>query len=176
MTDVKTIELKVERLTVKTIAPYGEIIGQIGAKKAIDNEDMSFAPGLSNLELANKGGMFSFLDIKRPRPFICENLERHLNCTEALIPLGGQSICVLALSKDMKDPKSPVDFNSVKAVIMDGSLAVNLKIGAWHWIPYPLSERASFVVVFEKDTHTEDLEIVDLKKDYNVSLKFILEK
>ncbi|MHB1375853.1 MAG: ureidoglycolate lyase [Candidatus Humimicrobiaceae bacterium] len=176
MTGVKFIELKVERLTKEVIAPYGEIIGQTGTKPAIDNEDMSFTPGLSYLELANKGGMFSFLDIKRPRPFICENLERHINCTEALMPLGGQSICVVALSKDMKDPKSAVDINSAKAIIMDGSLAVNLKIGPWHWIPYPISQRASFVVVFEKDTHIEDLEIIDLKKDYNVSLKFILEK
>ncbi|MHB8277965.1 MAG: ureidoglycolate lyase [Candidatus Humimicrobiaceae bacterium] len=176
MADVKVIELKVERLTREVIAPYGEIIGQIGAKPDIDNEDMSFFPGLSNLELTHNGGMFSFLDIKRPRPFICENFERHVNCTEALIPLGGQSICVFALSKDMKDPKSPVDFNSAKAFFMDGSLAVNLKIGAWHWIPYPISEKASFVVVFEKDTHKKDLEIIDLKKDYKVSLKLILEK
>jgi ureidoglycolate hydrolase len=176
MADVKVIELKVERLTSKAVAPYGEIIGQIGAKPAIDNEDMSFYPGLSNLGLTRKGGMFSFLDIKRPRPFICENFERHINCTEALMPLGGQSICVFALSKDMKDPKSPVDINSAKAFIMDGTLAVNLKIGAWHWIPYPISESASFVVVFEKDTHLEDLEIIDLKKDFNVSYKLILEK
>ena len=59
MADVKVIELKVERLTVKAIAPYGEIIGQTGSKKAIDNEDMSFSPGLSYLELAHKDGMFS---------------------------------------------------------------------------------------------------------------------
>jgi ureidoglycolate hydrolase len=176
MNNVKVIELKVERLTGKAIAPYGEIIGKPAAKPAIDNDDMSFSPGESKLELAHKGGMFSLLQIKRPRPFICENLERHLNCTEALIPLCGQTICVVALSKDMKDPKSPIDINSAKAFIMDGTLAVNLKVGAWHWIPYPISESASFVVVFEKDTHVEDLEIVDLKKDYNVSLQFILEQ
>jgi ureidoglycolate lyase len=176
MADIKVIELKVERLSKKVFAPYGEIIGLIGAKPDIDNDDMSFSPGLSYLELAHAGGMFSFLHMKKPRPFICENLERHLNCTEALIPLGGQTIGVFALSKDMKDPKSPVDFNGAKAFIMDGSLAVNLKVGAWHWLPYPISETASFVVVFEKDTHKKDLEIIDLKKDYNVSLKLTLEK
>jgi ureidoglycolate hydrolase len=176
MSNVKVIELKVERLTNKAIAPYGEIIGKPAAKPAIDNDDMSFSPGISYLELAHKDGIFSLLYVKRPRPFICENLERHLNCTEALIPLGGQSICIVALSKDMKDPKSPVDINSAKAFIMDGTLAANLKVGVWHWVPYPISESANFVVVFEKDTHLEDLEIIDLKKDYNVSLKFILEK
>jgi ureidoglycolate lyase len=176
MADTKVIELKVERLTAEAFASYGEIIGRTGARPAIDNEDMSFSPGLSNLELSHKGGMFSFLDIKKPRPFICENLERHINCTEALIPLCGQSICVVALSKDMKDPKSVVDLNSTKAFFMDGSLAVNLKIGTWHWLPYPISSKAGFVVVFEKDTHMEDLEIIDLKKDYHVSLKLVLEK
>jgi len=176
MADTKVIELKVERLTVKAFASYGEIIGRTDSKPAVDNDDMSFSPGISNLELAHKGGMFSLLDIKRPRPFICENLERHINCTEALIPLEGQSICVVALSKDMKDPKSVVDLNSAKAFFMDGTLAVNLKIGAWHWLPYPISQKASFVVVFEKDTHKEDIEIIDLKKDHGISLKLVLEK
>ncbi|MEI7616178.1 MAG: ureidoglycolate lyase [Actinomycetota bacterium] len=176
MSDIKVVEIKVERLTAEFIAPYGEIMGHIGVKPAIDNEDMSFTPGLSYTGLTKKDGMFSLLHIKRPRPFICENLERHLNCTEALVPIGGQSINVVALSKDMNDPKSPIDIDSARAFIMDGTLAVNFKAGAWHWIPYAFSDSASFVVVFERDTHVEDLEIVDLKKDYNVSLKFILEK
>ena len=176
MSDVKVIEIKVEKLTAQAISPYGEIIGRTDSKPAIDNEDMSFAPGLSNLELSHKGGMFSFLDIKKQRPFICENLERHINCSEALIPLDGQSICVLALSKDMTDPKSLVEISSAKAFFMDGTLAVNLKKGAWHWLPYPVSQTAGFVIVFEKETHMEDLEIIDLKKDYDISLKLVLEK
>lgn len=176
MEKLKVMELKVSRLDKKTFAPYGEIIGPQKVKADLENDDIGFYPGISYIELTKQGGMFSWLEVKKPREFICENLERHLNCSESMIPFGGCSICVVALSEDMKDPKSSVDVDSIKAFFMDGSLAVNLKKGAWHWIPYPISEKASFIVVFEKETHKKDLEIIDLKKDYNVSVKLILEK
>jgi ureidoglycolate hydrolase len=176
MENLKVIELKVERLDKKNFAPYGEIIGPQKAKADLENDDIAFYPGISHIELTKQGGMFSWLEVKKPRKFICENLERHINCTESMIPFGGSSICVVALSKNMNDTNSPVDAGSIRAFFMDGSLAVNLKKGAWHWIPFPISEKASFIVVFEKETHKKDLEIIDLKKDYNLSVKLIFEK
>jgi ureidoglycolate hydrolase len=120
--------------------------------------------------------MFSWMDVRRQRKFICENLERHINCTECIIPIDGSSICVVTLSENMEDPKSPVSLESMKAFFMDGSLAINLKKAVWHWIPYPISEKASFILVFGEETSKKDLEIIDLKKDYNLSVKLILEK
>jgi len=176
MEKLKVIELKVNQLDKKTFTPYGEILGPQKVKPYLENDDIDFYPGISNIELTKQNGTFFWLDVKRSRQFICENLERHLNCSEAFIPFSGSSIFVVALSENMKDPKSPVDFNSLKAFFLDGSRAVNLKIGTWHWIPFPTSEKASFIGIFENDTHKTNLEIIDLKKNYNVSVKLILEK
>lgn len=176
MEKLKVMELKVNQLDKKAFAPYGEIVGPQKVKPCLENDDFAFYPEISDIELTKHGGMFSWLDLKRSRQFICENFERHLNCSEALIPFAGSSICVVALSENMEDPKSPVALDSIKAFFMDGSLAVNFKKGTWHWLPFPISEKASFIVVFEKETHNKDLEIIDLKKNYNLSVKFILEK
>jgi len=176
MEKLKVIELKVSRLDKKAFEPYGEIVGPQKGKPDLENDDIDFYPQISNMELSKPFGGVCWLDVKRSRQFICENLERHLKCTEAFIPFGGSSIFVVALSENMKDPKSPVAIDSIKAFFMDGSLAVNLKKGAWHWIPFPISEKASFIIVFEKETHKNDLEIIDLKKNYNLSVKLILEK
>lgn len=176
MKNLNLIELKVERLDKNNFAPYGEIIGSQKVKADLENEDIAFYPGVSNIELTKNGGMLSWLEIKKPREFICENLERHLNCTECLIPFGGSSIIVTALSKNINDPKSPFDIESSKAFFIDGSTAINFKKGVWHWAPFPISLKAFFIVVFEKETHINDLEIIDLKKDYSTTIKLMLEK
>ncbi len=172
----KVIELKVNRLDKKAFEPYGEIIGPQKGKPELETDDIDFYPQIGNMELSKPFGGFCWLEVKRPRQFICENLERHLKCTEAFIPFSGSTIFVIALSENMKDPKSPIAIDSIKAFFMDGSLAVNLKKGVWHWIPFPISDKASFIIVFEKETHKEDCEIVDLKEKYNLSVKLILEK
>lgn len=176
MEEIKVMEIKINRLNKKAFAPYGEIIGPQKVKPDVENDDLVFYAGLSDIELTKQGGIFCWLDIKRSRQFICENLERHLKCSETFIPFVGSSIFVVGLSENIKDIRSPIDVESIKAFFIDGSLAVNVKKGVWHWLPFPITEKASFILVIEKETHIKDLEIIDLKKNYNLSVKPILEK
>ncbi len=111
-----------------------------------------------------------WLEIKQPRPFVSEAFERHTTTTEALIPLTGQSIVVFGLSENMGDTSSPIDYSSIKAFIIDGTKAVNIKKGVWHDLPFLLSEKADFIVIFEKETHVKDLEVVKLKENIELIL------
>jgi ureidoglycolate hydrolase len=70
----------------------------------------------------------------------------------------------------MDDIKSPVDYSTIKAFILDGTRAINLKKGVWHDLPFLLTEKAEFIVLFEKETHEKDLEVVELKEKVELIL------
>jgi len=44
----------------------------------------------------------------------------------------------------------------------------------WHWLPYPLSTKASFILLFKKGTPEEDLQVVNLNEEFGLSIKIIL--
>jgi ureidoglycolate lyase len=44
----------------------------------------------------------------------------------------------------------------------------------WHWLPYPLSTKASFILLFKKGTPEEDLQIVNLNEGFGLSIKIVL--
>ena len=97
-----------------------------------------------------------------------------MSSVEVLIPVGGQSIALFALSKDDAASSAGIDLDSIKAFILDGTVGMNIKEKVWHWLPYSLSEKAYFAVVLRNKTHKEDLEIVDLKKTLDLSISLAL--
>lgn len=171
---MEIMEIKVQTLNKKAFEPFGDIIGKQDDKPTLSDDDFAYWPGLSDIQLTNNIGQLSVLELKRPRPFVCEKLECHLYCSEAIIPLEGQSIGIFGLSKNSNEDDFQIDLNSIKAFIFDGTKGVNIKKGVWHWLPYPLSEKVYLVVILAKETHNNDLQIVDLREKYNLSIKLNL--
>ncbi len=157
------MKVKVQMLDSRSFAPYGDVIGPQDSKPAISEPVIKFWPGVSDIELTSNIAQLHWLEIK-PRPFKSESFERHIKTSEGLFPMTGQSIVVFALSEDMDDVNSPIDYSTIKAFILVGTKAVNLKKGVWHDLPFLLTEKADFIVLFEKETHEKDLEIVKLKE------------
>lgn len=168
------MEVKVQPLTRVAFKPFGEIIGKQDDKPPISEADFGYWPGISTIQLSNNVAQLSLLEVVRPRPFICEKLECHLYCSEGIIPLEGQSIIVFGLSKNGGGNSSQVDLETISAFIFDGTRAVNIKKGVWHWLPYPLSEKASFVIILARETHINDMKVVDLKKEYGLEIRLCL--
>jgi ureidoglycolate hydrolase len=163
------MKVKVQMLDSKSFSPYGDVIGSQDSKPAIAEPMIKFWPGVSDIKLTSDIAQLHWLEI-RPRPFMSESFERHTNTTEGLFPMAGQSIVVFALSTDMDDLNSPVDYSTIKAFILDGTKAINLKKGVWHDIPFLLTDKADFVVLFEKETHEKDLEVIKLKEKIELIL------
>jgi ureidoglycolate hydrolase len=164
------IEIKVNMLEEKTFGPYGDILGPQTGKPDIAEDIIDFWPGVSDTDTSGNNFQFHWLEIKTVREFKCEEVERHTLTTEALIPIVGQSIVIVALSEDMDDESSPVDPSTAKAFYFDGTKAVNLKKGVWHGLPFPLTDKACYVVGFGEDTHKDNLEIVQLPEPIKVNL------
>ncbi len=164
------MKVKIEMLESKSFEPYGDVIGPQKSKPAIAADIIDFWPGISDIKPSADVIQMNWLELKKPRPFICESMERHILTTEAIIPVSGQSIILFGLSEDMSDINSPIDYKSLKAFIIDGTKAFNIKKGVWHDLPFLLTEKAECIVIFEKQTHEKDLETVQLKEKIELAL------
>jgi ureidoglycolate lyase len=168
---MKTVVIKVEELSNESFKPYGDIIDRPNTSPDCCNEELALWCGISAVEIDHGIGQFCWLDVKSKRPFICNNFECHKNTSEAMIPISGQSIVLVAANNPAANLP---DRDTIKAFFVDGTKGFNFKPGVWHWLPYPLSNQASFILVFKKDTPDEDLYIVDLNEKLDLSIKINL--
>jgi ureidoglycolate lyase len=168
---LKTVEIKIQFLNKEGFSIFGDVIGLRDNKPDLENTDLAYWSNVSDIIVTNDLARISLLDIKTVRPFICSSLERHINCSETLIPLEGQAIEVFGLPEKSSGNDYKVEINSIKAFILDGTKGINIKKGVWHWLPFPISQRALFAVIFEKNTHINDIQVLDLIEKYDVELK-----
>ena len=94
-----------------------------------------------------------------PRPMILTRMERHLRTREALVALEGDAVvCVAPPQESMNS-----GLTGITAVRIHAGQALILETGAWHWIPFPVSDRtARFLVIFHSGTGRDDLYYQDL--------------
>jgi len=168
---MKLIEVKAEILNQEAFPAFGEVIDKEKISPEISNDVCSYTPGVSDIQLTNDIAQISLLELKKPRPFICESFERHMNCSEATMPLGGQSIAIFGLPDKIDDIDSGIDLNSIRAFILDGTKAINVRKRIWHCLPFPVSENALYAIIFEKNTHVNDIGMLDLEKRYDLKIK-----
>lgn len=170
------IEIKVESLNHKSFGPYGKILGPSENKPTFSGDEFDLWFGIDNVESDKDIAQLCWFEVKKKRPFICDKVERHLKCSETIIPMSGQSIIIVGLSKNDADDTDSLDLKTIKAFYLGGSRGINLKLGVWHWIPYPVSDEAHFVLILREGTDKDDLEIMDLNEEFDLSIKFVLEK
>lgn len=146
---------------------YGLILGKPEKEPTVELEILRYWDSIGVLEGLRGDYSIGFLEVYR-RPMIVDVLERHVKTWEALIPLEGVSIIPLAPpSKDGPDP------DKVKAFILDGTAGILMYEGTWHYAPYPISPKATFLVLFRRNTPKEDLELKELR-GYNLKFKITL--
>lgn len=170
------IEVKVtaKELTIRLFAPFGRIMpmrdlrlpaslplrdileGKVPiGKPTAETDALTFWSDLAEVEV---GGAISLgvLTVKQ-RPLVCDMLERHIAGPEVLIPLDTCGmVMLLAPASDASDPKAGPVVDEVKAFLLDGSKALILNPGIWHWVPYPMVATSTFAVVQVKGTYRED--------------------
>lgn len=167
---METVEIKIEELNRESFEPYGDIIDLPDINPDCSNDELDLWCGISEVKIDQGVSQFCWLNVKSKRPFICNNFERHENTSEAMIPVSGQSIVVVAENSDSGLPAR----DTIKAFFINGTKGFNFKPDVWHWLPYPLSKQASFILVFKKDTPDKDLHVIDLNEKLNLSVKIIL--
>jgi len=167
------ITVKVKNLNQKYFSQYGKVLGPQDGVPSSSNE--LFDIWVRFDEIISRVGVskLSWFNVKPKRDFIRNKIERHLESSETIIPMHGQSIMIVGLSKN-SNPEEQLDLGTINAFYLDGTRGINLKPGVWHWIPDPLSDEANFILVSGDEINKKDCEITDLKEKMNLELNIVL--
>ncbi len=155
--------LKIESLTPDTFVPYGRVLAQpTTPTEAPGRHDLDVWFHISDLMgLETQEPAFTFLTVKRHDAPL-NQLERHRRTAEFFIPLQGESVIMVAPVSDPDDPDARPDETRVRAFHLDGSAAIALPRGGWHWAPVPLGEQATFLLLFDRDI-LNDIQICQIE-------------
>jgi len=162
------MKIKVERLTEKNFAEFGNVLGASEAKKPnIQDEISNVWLGLSDLMGigSTKANHITFLQI-HSKPAKNNKIEKHQTSAEAFIPMQGTSI-LMVVPAEAANSKGLPDMTRCRAFLMDGSKGVIMKPGTWHTVPYPLTDEATYIVLVDdaiipkNDIHITQIEEVE---------------
>jgi ureidoglycolate hydrolase len=107
------------------------------------------------------------------RPLVCDHLNAHHKATQMLVPLNKQPalVVVAPASTEFAGPDTLVDdLATVRAFVLDGSAAVNLAHGTWHWGPYPTGEHVDLLNLQGRG-FASDNAVAHLERDLGVVVR-----
>ena len=152
-------ELEVNSLTNISFTDYGYLIGNKNIEPKIKENTFTFWDNLAEMNIEGKTG-FGILEVnKRSKNFT--NLERHVKTEEVFFAINRD--VVVLVGKASPNQEVP-EIETVKSFKLEKGKGVLLYKGTWHWLPYPLAEKARLLVIFQQGTVDYDLEIKDLRK------------
>ena len=93
-------------------------------------------------------------------PLVCDHLNAHHKATQTLVPLSSAPALLIVAPAGVTF-SSPSDLESIRAFVMDGSCAINLALGTWHWGPYPIGDHVELLNLQGRG-FADDNEIADL--------------
>jgi ureidoglycolate hydrolase len=155
--------VKVEYLSPSV---FGSSLGQIihtpkeGEREpTLQSESFKFYGGIAlmNINEVFELGICTF----NQRNLETAQLEQHALTQELLFAIDGDFIMPVAPIIQKKGDSWP-DLDKLVAIRVRMGEGVVFNDGIWHWAPFPLKERSSVIVGFEKDTANKDLVIRDL--------------
>ncbi len=73
-------------------------------------------------------------------------LERHMQLSQAFIPLGGNGFYTIVAQADAKDDNGFISLEEIKAFHVPGDMAIQLHRGTWHENPMPSGNEMTLLV------------------------------
>ncbi|PTQ73322.1 ureidoglycolate lyase [Celeribacter persicus] len=135
--------LTTEPLTPEAFAPYGDVLDAVGTPDKIINQGkcgryhdrarIDVAP-----ETGGRVGISIFHAELRDFPYTLDLIERHLEGSQAFVPMSADPFLVIVSDSPEATPR---------AFITDGAQAINFHRGTWHGVLTPLSGNGLFAVV-----------------------------
>ena len=135
--------MKIEKLTLESFAPFGEVIEMSGAPLSINQGFADRFDDLCNVELGEGAVKVSLFEARpRASPINIDLMERHPLGSQAFYPLQNEEWLVLVCA----DPKDETSFRCFRAT---GKQGVNYARNVWHF-PLLVFAASKFIVVDRK--------------------------
>jgi ureidoglycolate hydrolase len=181
--EIQRKQLPVRLLTEEGFNPYGRVISlpeqEVGKTRAEMSPSRGRTPHsdswiLSSLDFDGRQGYMAWVRYFR-RKLEFHTLERHVQETEVLIPMGG-SPCIVAASARTEPLDSDVgpDPESVEAFFLDGSKGIAFDRGVWHRHVYPLGDYTDLAVVLAHHKDAPDSMKVDFLETHSLIFDLVL--
>ncbi len=148
-----TRTLKVQEISSEKASPYGTLVDTKTKDPAFAGDEFSFWNELAIDE--TRGPISVGMVEARPHELTATTFERHTGTGELLAPLEGDVILVLGEPTAGLAP----DIEKFEAFRLRSGSAMLLKSGTWHYAPMTEGKAVKVLVVFQKGTPDNDLEM-----------------
>jgi ureidoglycolate lyase len=136
--------LKAEPITPEAFAPFGVVLTETGRKRLPINT-YGDKLDLYREDFASDQPIEWFIVNGRPRWNGVLFLERHMQLTQTFIPMGKPVLTVVARPDAVEKDGFPI-LSELKAFLVPGDTAFQVKRGTWHENPMPLADNTRLVV------------------------------
>ncbi len=135
--------IKVQPLTTAAFKFYGDVLEAVGAADKVINQGRCRRfHDLAMLDFADgQAGISIFKSETYMLPIKLELVERHLEGSQAFIPMSQNPFLVVVADDQNGTPTNP------QAFLTTAGQAINLHRGVWHGVLTPLNEPGLFAVV-----------------------------
>ena len=143
------IEVKrvcVEPLTRESFAPFGTVLAPDGLERVPvpAYEDSKFVYRAAVIE-SDRPVEF-MITRSKVRDFRVVNIERHLELTQAFVPLRGDPIVLVVARADAEEDEDGIPaLDEIHAFVVPGGAGVQIYRGVWHVPPFPLVEDSLYI-------------------------------
>jgi len=149
----------VVRLTPETFAGLGQVVLKPVGQPTVTRPGLRFWSRVGAMEIPGEVEM-GILELTA-QEFVFDSLERHVRTPEMFIPIEGVAIMPIGLGTGQDRFPRPEE---IRAFVIDAGTSIIMNPGVWHWIPYPVTAVASYLIPALVGTPTEDREVRLLEK------------
>jgi len=137
---------------------WGQVIESPAGEATFHTDILSYWDGIASLAVAGETGI-GWFELSS-RPFTGGEVECHRLTPEALLCFQGAAACFVGRPVD-GETLGPED---AAAFYVEQGKGFVFSPGTWHSLPFPITDRASFWVLFRKGTAQTDLEVLNLEQ------------
>lgn len=141
---MKQATIPIIKISPESIAPYGRLLGQPEIEPTLSRGDIDYYHHVADSTDFTQHPVTSYL-ISHPRNLLLEKIERHRQTEESFIPLTGTSVMVLGKPGELKEEQ-------LVAIYLDGSFGIQLHRDTWHYAPFALDDKATYLLLSGKDS------------------------
>lgn len=136
---------------------WGQVVQCPAQEATVHSDIFSYWDGIASFRVDGEA-VLSWFELKR-RSFKGKEVERHHLTSEALLCIQGGAICFVGEPVD-SEKMDPQRFG---AFYLEQGRGLILAPGTWHALPFPVTEKAVFWVIFRKGTAQMDLEMLNIE-------------
>lgn len=166
---MKDLKIRLEDYGEFDFSEYGRIVTVGERKPDGEGKDFFFWGDLEELQCGTVS--IGIVESVPQDILVCPSLEKHDGTTETLIPIDGDIVLVLALSRTNNPER--VDRESVRAIRVRQGNAVTLLQSVWHYAPMVRDHKVKTYVLFKKDTLAKDLSKVEYEREEQIRVEIV---